>query len=73
MKVDINANTISLESDDVQLMTEEIKEVEQTSFMSIEEQQEELLDTVTNFLKVMCKEVEEVKIVVDYPSATTKS
>ena len=47
-----------------------ITEATQTSFMSIEERKEEILGTITNLLKVMCKAVQEVKIVVDFPSAT---
>ena len=73
MKEDITANTVILDSDDVQLMTEEITEAMQTSFMSIEEWQEEILGTVTNLLKVLCKAVEEVKIIVACPSGTTES
>ena len=73
MKADRNANTISLDIDDLQLMTEEITEEAQTSFKTIEEQQEDILGIVTNLLKVLCNEIGDVKIVVDYLSVTTES
>ena len=57
----------------MQLMTKAITKVAQTSFKSIEEIQEEILGTVTNLLKVLCKAVEEVKIVVDCPSPIAES
>ena len=50
MKDDRNANTISLDSDYVQLMTEAITEATQTSFKIIEERQAELPGTFTNLL-----------------------
>ena len=73
MKANRTANTVSLDSDDMQLMIEAIIEVVQSSFKSIKERQEELSGTVTDLLKVLCKAVEEVKIVVDGPSATVES
>ena len=39
MKADRTANTVSMDSDDVQLMTEAITEATHTSFKSIEERQ----------------------------------
>ena len=73
LKVDRTTNIVSLDSDDVQIMTEAIIKVAHTSFKSIEEWQEEILGTVTNLLKVLCKAVEEVKIIVACPSGTTES
>ena len=73
MKTDQTAKTVSLDSDDMQLMTEAITEAAQSSFKSIEERQEEPPGIVTDLLKVLCKVVEEVKIVGDGPSATEDS
>ena len=55
------------------MMTEEITEVAQTSFKSIEERQEEISGTATNLLNVFCKAVEDVKISVDCPIPTMES
>ena len=73
MKADQIANTVSLDNDDMQLMTEAITKATQSSFKSIEEWKHELLGTVTNLLKVLCKEVEEVKIDVDFLSPIADS
>ena len=73
MKADQTANPISLDNDDIQLMTEAIIKVAQSSFKSIQEWQEDILGTVTNLLKVLCKVVEEVKIVVDCPTPIVDS
>ena len=54
-------------------MIEETTEATHTSFNNIKERQEELSGTVTNLLKVLCKVVEDVKIVVDCPNETTES
>ena len=47
MKANKNANTISLDSEDLKMTTEEIVEVAHTSFKTIEEGQEEIPGTVT--------------------------
>ena len=73
MKADQTANIVSLDSDDIQMITEAITEVVQSSFKSMEERKAELSGIVTNLVKVLCKLVEEVKIVVDCPSETTES
>ena len=57
----------------MQLMTDTSIEAMQYSFMSIGERQEELSGTVIDVLMVLCKAVEEVKIVVDGPSTTVDS
>ena len=58
MKDDRNANTISLDSGDVQIMTKEIHEATKTSFKYIEEWQGHILGKVTDMLKDLCKSVE---------------
>ena len=63
MKVDRNAMAIILDSEYVQLMTEAITEALQESVKTIEERHEEISGTITNFLKVLCKYVEDVKVV----------
>ena len=60
MKHDRNANTIRLDSGDVQIMTKEIDEATQTSFKSIEEWQGHIVGKVTDMLKDLCKAVEYV-------------
>ena len=70
MKADRNVNTISLESEDVQMMDEEINEAEQTNFNSIEERQEEIPGMVTSLLKLLCKALEYVKIFVSMKVVT---
>ena len=73
MKYDWNANTISLDSDDMKLMTNTITKSMQSSFKSIGEWQEEILGTVTELLTVLYKAVEEVNIIVDGPSTAVDS
>ena len=73
MKADKNANTISLDNEDVQMMTKETTEAAQTRFKTIEEQQEEIVGTVTSLLNVLCKVVEDVKIVVNCLVPTMES
>ena len=73
MKDDKSTNTIILDNEDVQLMNKEIIEAVQESFKTIEERQEEISGTETDFLKVLCKVVEGIKFVADYSSPTTKS
>ena len=50
-------NTIILDNNDLQLITEEIAEAAQTSFKTIAERQTELTVTVVDLLKVLCKVV----------------
>ena len=57
----------------MQLMTDTITEAMQSSFMSIDERQEEILGTVIDLLMVLCKAVEEVNIIVDGPSTAVES
>ena len=62
-----------MDTDDLQLMTEEIAEAAQTSFKTIEERQTEMTVTVFDLLKVLCKVVEDVKFVVYYATPSTES
>ena len=73
MKAERTKKTVILDNDDVQIMFEAIIEAVQTIFKSIEEWQEEISSTITNFLKVLCTAIEDVKIVIGCPSATTES
>ena len=73
MKEDWTTNAVSLDNDNMQLMTDTSIEAMQYSFMSIGEWQEELSGTVIDVLMVLCKAVEEVNIVVDGPSTIVES
>ena len=53
-------------------MTEEIIEATLERFKTIEERQEEISCAVTNFLKVLYKVVEDVKVVIHCSTPRTK-
>ena len=61
MKADKNANTIILDSEDVQLITKAIAKAAQESFKTTKERQEEILGMVTDLLKFCVKRLNMLK------------